>query len=359
MESTTKDKQAAQNKKTLKVLGWVLLIGVGLWLWYISVPLVVLWYIWKKTKWSKKQKLISTGILCILIIVFVGIKSYSSQPPTLNILEPANNHTIQAKSVTVKGAVKPGESKVFINNQPASVQADGSFSYDAALNEENNTILIKATHGDKSAEQTLTIKRIFTEEEKAEQERQKAEAEKAKQEAAEKVKADKIAKDKEQLQRELDSFNDPFDNTSYRGSVDTLNFEIVLFGAWAQLIEEHQNSADPEVKTMANKLKQKVSQLQVKEFPLMRKHYAEVLAKKLWEENVDITTVGGGNKTIELTAAMFANNKYIGQTQATVQETLQLFRFTKANYKWYKYDTEYTYYKIESLADSEVVVIGS
>ena len=354
-----KDQQAAQGQKSLKFIAWILLVGIGIWLWYIVIPAVAIWYTWKKTRWSKKQKFIGTGVFCVLAIVFISIHVYTSQPPTLNILEPGNNHTIQAKTVSVKGTVKPSGSKVFVNNQPANIEADGNFNHEAALSGESNHVLIKATHNDKSVERTLTVNRTLTEAEKVELARQKVETEKAKQAAAEKTEADRITKNKEQLQRELDSFDKSFDSTSYRGSVDALTLEVALFGAWAQMVSEYQQDADPEVKTMADQLEQKASQLQVKEFPLMRKHYAEVLAKKLWEENIDIVSLGNTNKTIEFTGAVFANNKYIGQTQTGLKETLQLFRFTRANYKWYKYDSDYTYYEIESQADGEVVAIGS
>ena len=40
----------------------------------------------------------------------------------------------------------------------------------------------------------------------------------------------------------------------------------------------------------------------------------------------------------------------------TIQKSLEDLRFKKVNFKWYKYDDEYTYWDIESLADSKVAV---
>jgi len=97
----------------------------------------------------------------------------------------------------------------------------------------------------------------------------------------------------------------------------------------------------------------------VSEFPKLRKAYADLIAKELWENNIEASVAGSGNKTIVFTAGMFANNKNIKDAHTSLQEALELFRFTRANYKWYEYDTEYTYYEIDSFPDSKVIEIGS
>ncbi|MFW0862067.1 MAG: hypothetical protein ACKKL6_00565 [Candidatus Komeilibacteria bacterium] len=337
-----------KNKKALKIVGIVLLVAVCIRLWFISIPIIGMWYVWSKTKWNKKQKYIALGALCVLAIILISMNSYISQPPTITILEPTNNFTTDADSVTIKGFVKPIDVELLFNNQPIVIQSDGSFSKDIALGNEVNTVSFKATDNDKVTEQTLTINRTFTEE-------QKAELEKTRKEAAEKAKTDQITKDKEQLQRELDSFNTPFDSSAYRGSADALTMEAVIFNVWAQLINEYKESSDLELKSMANQLEQKVSQLQVKEFPLMRKNYADMLAEKLWEENLEVVIKGSSNDTLELISGVFASNKNIADIQSTIESMLELLRFSRVNYKWYKYDSDYTHYTIDSEYDSEVV----
>ena len=49
-KTSSDNKQSIENKKTLKVIGIILLVILGLYLWYISLPALIIWYIWKKSK---------------------------------------------------------------------------------------------------------------------------------------------------------------------------------------------------------------------------------------------------------------------------------------------------------------------
>jgi hypothetical protein len=40
-----------------------------------------------------------------------------------------------------------------------------------------------------------------------------------------------------------------------------------------------------------------------------------------------------------------------------LQDMLKLLRFNRINFKWYKYDDEYTYWQIESLPDSKIQIL--
>lgn len=348
-----KSKNKKQNKRVWKIIGWLIVIGIGIAMWYIAIPAVSIWFIWKKTKWSKRNKWIGTGSVFLLLIIFASIASYNSKPPVLTISEPSDNYSVQAKTIAIKGNVSPSGSNVSVNNKPIDVEGNGSFNYEVALDDMNNIFLIKATHGGKTAQQKLNINRIFTAEEQIAYDQQKAAEEQAKQDKAAQNQADKLEQDKALLQRELDSFNKSFDSSVYRGSADALTLEVVLFKAWAQIIEEHENSSDSELQSMAKQLKQKVSQLQVKEFPLMRKNYADVMAKLVWEENIDVKALGGAYDTLDLEGGIFIDNKSIAKIQGTIKESVELFRFSRVNYKWSQY-AEYTYYDIDSPADSEV-----
>ncbi len=262
---------------------------------------------------------------------------------TLTLNEPKDQTTLQAATVAIKGSVNPSSSSITINGQAITVGKDGSFNYDASLNNESNTITVVATNGGKNQTQTLTINRTFTPEELAERERQKAAAEQARKDAAAKAAQAKADEIKQQLQKELDSFNKPFDNSSYRGNKDSLMLELVLFGAWAKLVNEHKNNPDQGVKAMAQELEKKVSALQVKEFPLMRKAYGDIVANGVWESNIDVSVFGPANKTMELTAGIFANNKNVKDAHAALGDAFTLYRFNRVNYKWYKYDSQYNY----------------
>jgi len=208
--------------------------------------------------------------------------------------------------------------------------------------------VIEVSNGSKKVSQTISINRTFTQEELVERERRQQEAARV----AEESRAQGII---DTLQREIDSLNKPFDGSVYRESVLALTLEVALFATWADLVERHKADKNTEVTALVAELEAKVSALQVKEFPIIRKTYAAIMAKEMWENNIEVESLGGSHKTIQLTAGMFANNANKLEAHQAIVESLQLFRFTQANYKWYQYDDEYTYFEIESPADSELV----
>jgi hypothetical protein len=162
-------------------------------------------------------------------------------------------------------------------------------------------------------------------------------------------------KTKEQLKRELASFEKPFDNSSYQGTIESLQMELVLFGAYANIIKEGKESQDEENKKLADQLQKKVTARQVKEFPVLRKNYAKVAAEKLWESDIYMTTSGSNNTIVNLSGGLFAANKNIAETQKTLQDILTQFRFKEIRYRWYKEADEFTYYKLETPKDSDPV----
>ena len=87
-------------------------------------------------------------------------------------------------------------------------------------------------------------------------------------------------KTKEQLKRELASFDKPSDLSSYKGNITSVQMGLVLFAAYTSIIKEGKESSDEENKKLADQLQKKVTARQLKEFPILRKNYAEVAAEK-------------------------------------------------------------------------------
>jgi hypothetical protein len=201
-EKNLKDEE--KDLKVLKILGWIVLIIAGIWLWYIGLPALAFWYIWKKSKiTTKKKKMIYSGIILALSIVMwaglINSSAKNNRAPILTITEPTNNQNFQADNIMVKGSVLPAQSKITVNNETIEKNSDGGFSYSAKLSNEQNSISIKAENNGQVDEVSLTVNRIFTEEEKAQKQaeleaKQKADAENL--EAQKKAEAEKIAKQK-------------------------------------------------------------------------------------------------------------------------------------------------------------------
>ncbi|MFA5934585.1 MAG: hypothetical protein WC827_01725 [Candidatus Paceibacterota bacterium] len=332
------------------VCGLIIIVIFAIIYWYIGIPALVIWYLFKKRKNKfplKTNLIIAGGTLGVVFSVFF-INLYIHRTPSLTISEPQDLITLQVATTTIKGKVSPSSSNLTVNGISIKANFGGHFIYEASLKNENNTYTFIANNKDKSQTQTLTIKRIFTADELAQ-------IEQAKKEALAKAEKDKADELKIRLQREIDSFNKPFDNSIYRNDITSLTLEVMLFSGWAKWITEGKESNNTEVKNLANQLEQKVSQRQIKEFPLMRKTYAKLIGNLLWEQDISVETLGATNKTIQLTGGIFVANKSKSTIQEQLSKQLRLFRFTTANYKWYEYDETYTYYDMDSYVDSKVI----
>ena len=158
-----------------------------------------------------------------------------------------------------------------------------------------------------------------------------------------------------QLQKEISEFDKPFDNSKYRGSTDAVKNEVIVFGAWAQIINNGLASMSPENKSLADKLKSKVVALQVKEFPLMRKEIAKEMSTTLWEHNIEVKCFGKGNTTLDFIGGTYASNKNIKDTQIALSDVTKMYRFKRTQFRWIPSEEKYTYYEIDSPNDSELV----
>lgn len=326
------------------IIGIIVLIATWF-LWYIWLPIILIWFLWKKTKYDDKKKIIFTAIIVVAFIALCSILNFIWPKPDITIIEPKQNFSVQAKAVTIKGKVNPQNSEIKINNERVNTE-NGSFTYEAQLADyptEKNQIAVEATNGNGKSSKQVIVTRIFTEDEKAE--------------GIITNQAKKEEEYKNRLQKEIDDLI-KFDGNTYREKVDSIQLEAVLFSAWAKLINEASNHDNNEIKNLADSFKQKVTQIQVKEFPIMRKTYGNVTAKELWIENGKARVYGSGNKTYEIVSSLFASNKNIAQLQSQIKDTLKLLRFTRVNYKWIDSDySEYTYFDIESPKDSDVIEI--
>jgi uncharacterized membrane protein YqjE len=183
--------------ETVKIFGknatspWILFLIIisiiSIWLWYLTIPTLIIWYIWKKTNLNINKKWMITGIIICIFLVISSIATYIKRVPDITITEPENNFSIQADNITIKGNVKPKYSKVTINNIAIAVEK-GKFEYKVKLDNENNKFIFTAYNNKKTKEASIVINRVFTEEEKAQIEVKKQaaidEANKKKQEEA-------------------------------------------------------------------------------------------------------------------------------------------------------------------------------
>lgn len=173
----------------IKSVGLLVLIG-------IASPILAIWLIWKKSKFNKKKKIQFTGAVVGIFIIICGLITYSNRAPSLKITSPENGTSVQAKTISIEGKVKPSSSTLTVNGLSAEIK-NGSFKYEFNLNksEEKNSITIEAKNSDKITTQTLIVNRIFTEEEKVAIETAKLKVQQEKEAQLAKEKAEQQAYD--------------------------------------------------------------------------------------------------------------------------------------------------------------------
>lgn len=171
---------------------------------------------------------------------------------------------------------------------------------------------------------------------------------------AENAKNEELLKQKEQLEREIKSIDKGI-KFADGNTIDALQMDIVVFASWAKIIKEAEESKDAEIQNLGKTLKSKVSRIQIREFPNLRKQYAKIVAKKMWENDIEVSANGTGKRYINFSGGVFAANKNKKDFQTQVQEVLNMFRFNQARYRWYKGESEYTYYTMYEGKDSEPV----
>lgn len=153
---------------------------------------------------------------------------------------------------------------------------------------------------------------------------------------------------------ELKSIDDGIEFSSYRETVESLQIELVLFRSWANTITNGQSSDDDEIIKLTNQLKSKVIKLQIREFPILRKDYAKIAAKKMWENDIDVKSSSKENRYINFSGGVFAANKKKQDFQQQVNKVLTMFRYKQS--RWYKGASEYTYYTIYEGKDADLVL---
>jgi hypothetical protein len=169
--------------------------------------------------------------------------------------------------------------------------------------------------------------------------------------------AERKIKEKELFVTRIKSEISSIDNYKYSvsGELNSLYDEIEFFAELWDLIKTAEDYEEKEVKSLAQTLRLKLEQVQKNTFPKLRKSYGDISNKMLWEENIEVKTLGRDHKTIQFTAGMFADNGNKKEVQNMLSENLNRFRFKRSQYKWYKYDDEYTYYTMNSNDDKAIV----
>ncbi len=181
-------------------------------------------------------------------------------------------------------------------------------------------------------------------------------------EAAKKAEEEKAIQDEknapEELKKLIQDAKDTIKTNKTYSTIDEISTDLAIVnGFFGQKIKDYktQYPNNKEIQTLVAQLETTVKNKQIDLFPNLRKNYGKIVGNSLWENNIDVTTYGTGNSTIEFTGYIFASNKNISDSYKEMVDMLKLLRFDRANFKFTDYG-EYTYYTIESLKDGELLI---
>lgn len=82
----------------------------------------------KKEDFSIKRIRLLPGFFLLFLILFLSAKYFFAQSPKITLEQPEENFANKSQKLFVKGKVTPGSSVITINNQPVSLNGDGSFT---------------------------------------------------------------------------------------------------------------------------------------------------------------------------------------------------------------------------------------
>lgn len=171
------------------------------------------------------------------------------------------------------------------------------------------------------------------------------------------------AKEEERVQNILDQIDREIASlkkTSYQEKTEPTEIQmaIVLLAAYQKILDDNRNETDKRVKSKLNVLGSLVKSNRISTLPKLRRDYAKMMRKMMWQHDMDVTYFGSGNKILQLTSYMFASNRGIQSIQDALKDTPRLLRYSQVRYKWYEGADEYTYYNLETPQDSDPFIIN-
>jgi len=163
-------------KSIFKWIGIIILVIFSIYYFYITIPAIIIWLIWKKTKLTKKNKSIITALILLVPITIFFYWVFLVPNPVIIISEPENNFNTVEKKMELKGTITPADSelKIVIENvcggdyseeHPVEV-TNGNFTYTVDLLQEKNNFIFEATNFGKISETSILINRTLTEQDK-------------------------------------------------------------------------------------------------------------------------------------------------------------------------------------------------
>ncbi|MDJ1500512.1 hypothetical protein [Xanthocytophaga agilis] len=156
---------------------------------------------------------------------------------------------------------------------------------------------------------------------------------------------------KEILQRGIDALKKPMNLARYKTSKDSILMEVDLFDYWDIRITDGELSDDPEEQKLALVLRSKLLPLRLKEFPLMRKAWVDLLNQKLRKQGIEASIRGKDTRTIRFVGALLHYSYDEEDLYDSLEYAMQSLRFNNYEYLWYESQKDYLHYQTKTSPD--------
>ena len=162
---------------------------------------------------------------------------------------------------------------------------------------------------------------------------------------------------KSEAYQELENIVSPIDG--YSTEID--NWErsknaLIDFNYWYEVLErfEQVEATNNDVESLENSVKRKISKLQLKLLPKIRKYYAAYLSEKLSLDNYKVEIDSKGrNRIIIFTHKSLTRRKRIEQLHISVVSELKVLGFKQIRYKWSN-ESRYVKYYFDDYSDYDL-----
>lgn len=366
-KQTAEEKRSKEetDKRNKKILIWIAAIFFGIIFWYIAIPVAIGYAVYKYTPLGKimrdyavknKKQVIAGGVGVFLVVVAFGAYQSHRQKQIDNYPEPqiALADTVETNSfdknyslnIPVSNAVS-----VEYNDNTYAVEND-TVIVPIDLTNQSVTASFIVKNRYKESSKSVTVKRNETEEERKVRE-EKEEAERIA--AEEKRKQEQLAADTkaiENIKSQLKNLQEPLPEFD---TALEMTVHIVLYKVLYDEAQKHKGSTNKELASVANQAINSIPTLQSRNFPKLRRRFAEILNKTLWIDDGKAYVQGSTASTLNVVSHTFALNENVRDGYLAIADTLKTLRFDRVKFKWADSEyLEYQYYDIDSLPDNKV-----
>jgi hypothetical protein len=111
---------------------------------------------------------------------------------------------------------------------------------------------------------------------------------------------------------------------------------------------------DPSSTLTPKALRQKLSRIQVQQYPKLRRAWVAGADQALWENDMDVTCVNRSCTTVQFVGAALAANRNKQTLQNSIHAGLVALRVKQVRMKWMEAADEYSYWQLDVPPDADV-----